>query len=438
MGSVGPNSLARPPCIARTSCLNTTQRHLKLLSDAKRRLAWCDAHRRLVREAAVFWPRLHIRRVCRNFQIVHGGKTRLRQTLIDDTSSQPAPLAGDDLRAEVADYLARMPVRFASQAGGWELLVPRHHPIRFRESAAAQLELARGEPPQIYEETTTLVLSYLIDRFDLRVLFDVGAGVGYFSRVAASHTRVGTRAYAFEMRSDRLQELRANISSDSFSDCITVQPAGVTDRHKGEVEIWYARGLLFEDRPENYEYREAWWRRLKFALRGDKSRSLSSTRALVTSIDHFVQSTGDWPSIIKIDVEGYEGKVLDGAKITLATKRPFVLLELHKDKKLRFGTRRERIAQRLFDLGYQALFFTDHENRGDCEVVEVGPDHPLLRRQETDLILFFHPTRTARRPFFLLRSRGALAADLTAGQQCPLSRSIIGVPPARASSVLFT
>jgi len=330
-------------------------------------------------------------------------KRAIRQTIVDSTSSQPALLSTENLRAEVGDYLARTRVRFAIQAIGCELLVPAHRPIRFRQS---------GVMP-IYEETTTIILSYLIGRFGAQVFFDVGAGVGYFSRVAASHAWVDTRAHAFEMRPDPLRELRCNISSDSFADRITVHPAGVTDRHQGEIEIWYARGMLFEHRPEPVEYRETWWRRLKFALRGDKSRTLSSTRALVTSIDHFAKSTSEWPDIIKIDVEGYEGKVLDGAEITLATKQPFVLLELHKDKKLRFGTRREGIAQRLFDLGYQALFLTDHETRDDCEVVEIGPNHPLLRRQETDMILFFHPTRTARRPFRTFPSNNSARAGLS-------------------------
>ena len=167
------------------------------------------------------------------------------------------------MRAEVADCLARTPVRFAIKRLRGSSSFLRTVPSGF--GSPASCPLASILP--IYEETTTIIFNYLIGRFGAQVFFDVGAGVGYLSRVAASHARVDTRAHAFEMRPDRLRELLCNISSDSFADRITVHPAGVTDRHQGEVEIWYARGMLFEHRPDPVEYRETWWRRLKFALR---------------------------------------------------------------------------------------------------------------------------------------------------------------------------
>jgi FkbM family methyltransferase len=197
--------------------------------------------------------------------------------------------------------------------------------------------------------------------------------------------------HAFEMRPDRFRELKANAASDAAGERISAHLAGVTEAHAGEREVWLARGMLFEERPQPSEYREAWWRRVKFALRGNKGRDLERSRLLITSIDHFAEERHVRPDVLKIDVEGYEGRVLRGARRTLAEHRPFVLLELHKDKKLRFGAHREDVAQVLFDLGYQGLFFTNHQKRRACDVVETGRGCPLLRRQETDLILFFHP-----------------------------------------------
>lgn len=87
-------------------------------------------------------------------------------------------------------------------------------------------------------------------------------------------------------------------------------------------------------------------------------------------------------------MEGYEGRVLLGAKETLHLLRPYVLLELHSDKKLRFGFRRQDVAKLLFDANYDCLFFTDNQNKDRCAIVEVTSSHPLLSRQETDLVLF--------------------------------------------------
>ena len=68
-----------------------------------------------------------------------------------------------------------------------------------------------------------------------------------------------------------------------------------------------------------------------------------------------------------------------------------MLLELHQGKKLRFGFSRTEVTDFLFGLGYEALFFTDHQVKANCKVVRVGPGNQLLGRQQTDLLLFAHP-----------------------------------------------
>lgn len=322
-----------------------------------------------------------------------------------------AYLTADDLRKEIANHLASTNINFAAHENAVDLLVPGHKPMDWTTLSPEQPSHSTSKF-WIYEETTTLVLSYLIDRFNARALYDVGAGVGYFSRLAASHASVPVATHAFEMTPERLATMKANLAKEGLDSRVTAHLAGITDTHKGEIDIWYAHGMLFETRPDPSEIREAWWRRLKFALRGDKSRELHSVRAMITSLDHYAQSTGVWPDIIKIDVEGYEGAVLRGGHKMFSTRRPFILLELHKDKKLRFGTHRRDVVQQLFDFGYQALFFTDHENKHACEVVEVTAESPLIARQETDQILFFHRDYLIQR-----RHPGAIGArrELSAG-----------------------
>jgi len=300
-----------------------------------------------------------------------------------------AYLTAEDLRKEITNHLKSSHIGFAQHENGVNVIVPGHRPMDWTTLGPPQPS-HKAAKLTIYEETTTLVLSYLIDRFNARVFFDVGAGIGYFSRIAATHQSVPVSTHAFEMTPPRLETLRANLAKEGLGSRVKAHLAGISDTHKGEVEIWYAHGMMFETRPDPREAREAWWRRLKFALRGDKTRELQSAQALITTLDHYAQSSRVWPDIIKIDVEGYEGAVLNGGKKVLSTRRPLVLLELHKDKKLRFGTHRRDVVQLLFDLGYQALFFTDHQSKNTCEIVEVTAQSPLIARQETDLILFFH------------------------------------------------
>jgi FkbM family methyltransferase len=293
---------------------------------------------------------------------------------------------GEALRFEISEFLVGSQMAIGLADGQFELLIPGHHPMRFTSAKPVTPNGAK----RFYEETTTLLLSYLIERFKTSTFFDIGAGIGYFSRVAASRADREVVVQAFEMRPDRLERLRADVAVDPFGDRVTSNLIGLTDSHKGESDIHYASSILFETTPETNDYRE-WWRWLKSNVRGSFNHDFSSAKVLMTSLDHFTETRGLAPDVIKIDVDGYEGRVLEGGMEMLERHKPFLLLELHKDKKLRFGVRRRDIADKLFDLGYRALFLTDHQDRLKCQVLDIKRGDPLIDRQETDLILFYHP-----------------------------------------------
>lgn len=58
-------------------------------------------------------------------------------------------------------------------------------------------------------------------------------------------------------------------------------------------------------------------------------------------------------SLIKIDVQGAEEKVLDGAETTLARTRPALFVEVHDTALRDFGSSAEQLLQRLADMGYR-------------------------------------------------------------------------------------
>jgi FkbM family methyltransferase len=304
----------------------------------------------------------------------------------------PPTASAAALQPELLAHLRSRKLSFVLEKQRCALCIPGHVPINWPRSACGPTK-----PPVFYEETTTLVLNYLLERFRAAVLFDIGADAGYFSRVAAAY-KGNVRAHAFEMRPEKVSQMREIVSSDAFGDRIAIHHAAVSNVERPPSPVWFARSLVFEQPPAREEYREAWWRKLKFLLRGDKTRGLSHAEMPVMTIDGFAAHTKSWPDIIKIDVEGYEGRVLEGGSKTFATRRPFVLLELHQNRKLRFGNRRPEVVKVLFDLGYEALFFTDHQSKASCDVVPVTPESKLMARQETDLVLFVHHEhRTGRR-----------------------------------------
>lgn len=287
-----------------------------------------------------------------------------------------------ELQSDLANHLRETTLSFVVDRGRHYLSIPGHLPFECVPSPSGKTGTV------FYEETTSLVLDYLLKRLRPKSYFDIGASDGYFSRVAASYRGAAPQVDAFEMRPTAAAAMRRAMENDQFAPRINLHVAGVSNRDAESVQVWLARSLLFEEAPLPQQYEEAWWRRAKFWLRNDRTRGLSTASIAVTSIDGFTNRSSRLPDIIKIDVEGYEGKVLLGARDTLRSARPFVLLELHKDEKQRFGMLRQDVAQLVFDQGYDALFLTDHRNKNRCEVLPVGPRDALLRRQRTDMLLF--------------------------------------------------
>jgi FkbM family methyltransferase len=64
-------------------------------------------------------------------------------------------------------------------------------------------------------------------------------------------------------------------------------------------------------------------------------------------------------ALIKIDVQGYEPYVLDGAKQTILKNKPVIFIEIEPEHLEMFGFNEYDIFNKLFDLGYQVI--NDHK-----------------------------------------------------------------------------
>jgi FkbM family methyltransferase len=279
------------------------------------------------------------------------------------------------LSEEIADHIASATVRALPKGDSTCLVIDGHLPVAWPTTAGRNRE-----------NSVILLLSFLITKLRPRVFFDVGSASGDYTCLALSHIASAPHVHAFDMRPEAHEIMRERVAEARFDGVVTPHVAGLTETHLGEKDLWFARTRLFEQEPEKSEYQEPVWRRLKFFLR-KRNRGLVKTRAELTSIDHLAAARGLVPDLLKIDVDGYEGKVLRGGIETFAKHRPPIMLELHKDKLLN-GEKRSDVVGILLDIGYQALFLTDHHDPRNCQLVAVDRHHPLVARQETDFILF--------------------------------------------------
>ncbi|MGC1902480.1 MAG: FkbM family methyltransferase [Candidatus Acidiferrum sp.] len=143
------------------------------------------------------------------------------------------------------------------------------------------------------------------------VVLDVGANVGVSAMMMARWCGPEGHIYAFEPSPNPKQLLTEHLRMNGLSDRVTVCPTALSDAEG--TTTFFASGISG-----------------KSALSGvNIGQSSEQVQVPVTTIDAYCQSKNIKPSLIKIDVEGFEFNVLNGARNTLKKFRPSILVELH-------------------------------------------------------------------------------------------------------------
>jgi FkbM family methyltransferase len=162
-------------------------------------------------------------------------------------------------------------------------------------------------------------------------LFDIGASYGAFSFVAA---HFGGTAVAVDPSPIATRFIRLQSRLNGFETKIQIVEACVSDT-VGETEM-ISSGV----------FSDGYFR----VARGRSSRELTKTKAV--TIDGLVEQFGR-PTHIKIDVEGHEAAVIQGARKTLTCLAPPLFLELHNAMVRSSGGDPERVLYDLAEMKYE-------------------------------------------------------------------------------------
>jgi len=187
------------------------------------------------------------------------------------------------------------------------------------------------------------VTAFLVEAIRTRETFvDVGAHLGYFSVLFA--TRPGHRALAVEFDPSNAFELGRQVAFQpaDIRRRIEVVHCGIADA-PGELAVPQARPL--------YPGHAA------VPATGDPR---DSVRVPILPLDQLVRERGFAPEVVKIDVEGLEERVLEGASEVLERFRPVLLIEVHPEKMGAFGSTPAAVGHRLERAGYRLFTFADH------------------------------------------------------------------------------
>ena len=164
------------------------------------------------------------------------------------------------------------------------------------------------------------------------VMGDIGANVGVYTIIAAKNA--GANVIAIEPISAASLRLKDNVKLNSIDHLVTVLNCGAADVN-GELEFTMTMDAV------NH-----------VAVAEDKIESTKLIKVSVRTTDDIFQNNK--PVLLKIDVEGFEFPVIEGAKnILKSDELSAIIIELNGSG-LRYGFRDDDIHNELLSYGFSA------------------------------------------------------------------------------------
>jgi FkbM family methyltransferase len=195
------------------------------------------------------------------------------------------------------------------------------------------------------------------------VYFDAGANVGFFAVLAARLLGPAGRVVCFEPLPDNARQIEHNAALNGFSN-ITVCRDALGGSNRTETFCTSA---------------EPTWGMLTSVGKAP----VQSSGAIEVSVRTLDSLCGPdklpYPDLIKIDVEGAEAELLEGAAATLAASRPLLIIELHNTN--------EAVLTALRKLGYHAGVLGSavpvRDVNWDANIIAAPADRPELLKTMT-------------------------------------------------------
>lgn len=191
------------------------------------------------------------------------------------------------------------------------------------------------------------------------VVYDIGANVGFQATISARIVGPAGSVLCFEPLPANADQIEYNARLNDFKN-VQVRRIALGNVDSQET-------FLLSD--------ESTWGALSSAAPG-VPRQIGEIKVDVRNLDALrARESLPAPDWIKIDVEGAECAVLDGADATIREFRPILVIELHKTN--------VEIAERLRKLGY---FFTSLEGPDPVETAPGNPNVFAVPEEKADLV----------------------------------------------------
>lgn len=256
---------------------------------------------------------------------------------------------GDALCARINDRLADLSFSYHEGDAEHTLSVEGRQPIRFPVSAGGGIHggsaswiSKKHQDGGIHEPGLVATLLALAEQYpSIRTILDIGALYGYVSLVARSlFDRAEVHAFEVNPRSFRALERNIEANRPAFGDSVRAHHCALSDASAPHAPL-----RIHRMRVEALDSGEPV---------GEKGRDHEVD---VWSLDDYCREQSLSPDLIKLDVEGYQAKIIPGALGVIGRTRPLVLMEFDGPGAANyFGVTNREVIRPLLDDGYRLLW----------------------------------------------------------------------------------
>jgi FkbM family methyltransferase len=202
------------------------------------------------------------------------------------------------------------------------------------------------EGGEYYERNVIHFLNLIFSKYVQPVFIDIGSNYGYY---AVKYANASKKIFCFEPVSKTHSILIENLKQNHLQN-VSVYKIGLSNI-VGEalINLYSSSGnnSIFERNiPPNHPLKK-----------------IGTERIQLTTLDEMIKKEkGLSPDIIKIDVEGAELQVLEGAATTIATFRPTILIEYSESTSLDAGYIKDKLLDQLRFPEYTIYGVSDDPN----------------------------------------------------------------------------
>lgn len=178
------------------------------------------------------------------------------------------------------------------------------------------------------------------------IVYDIGANIGVITLNVAKKILQQGKIFSFEPSPYNFKCAQANIDRNNFSN-ITLLNLGLGNKK--------TTAFLYNVNTNN--------RGMQRILQSEPNKEIEKTQVQIDTLDNTTQALSmPAPSLIKIDVEGFELKVLKGANHIINEYKPLLFIELDDNNLREQGNTAGELVKFLMQKGYTITNATNGNN----------------------------------------------------------------------------